>query len=99
MSYNEYLIKDGELYNCDRHGNKGHRVASNVDRADYSESMGVFLVLTRDGVVVTRDRNGNIRNTIARDARNARFNGDEFLVEFNNGRTMRVDKHGNKREM
>lgn len=92
----DYIIKKDVLYTSDKNGNTGHRVAEGVSNAHYSESKGLFLVIKSNGIVELRDKNGNPRGKIAENARDARFDGDRFIVRMNDGTTRAIDKNGNK---
>ena len=92
----EFTVKKDVLYTCDKWGNTGHRVAENVSNAHYSESKELFLVVKLNGSVELRDKNGNPRGMIAENAKDAKFDGDKFIIRMNDGSTRSVDKWGNK---
>ena len=92
----EYTIKKDVLYTCDKYGNTGHRIAEGVSNAHYSESKELFLVIMLNGLVELKDKNGNKRSSISENAKDARFDGDKFIVRLNDGTTRSVDKYGNK---
>ena len=90
----DWIIKNSQLYLCDKWGNTGRRISESTSFANFDESSKVFLVTLIDGKVVTKDINGNSLRQICEGAIEARFQGDKILVRTRNGNELR-DRVGN----
>jgi len=90
-----FYIKEGNvLVSADYMGAATKRICDGVSIADYCEKTRVYVVTKQNGIVETRDFNGNKIREICNGAQDARFQGD-FIMVRRSGRTELRDRQGN----
>ena len=91
----DYKISNSNLFLTDKWGNTGQRVAESVSYVTFSDELKLFVVTKLNGVVETRDVNGNFIRRIAENAVEARYTGSEFNIRRKDGKNEKRDKVGN----
>ena len=93
-------IKNDELVKVDRYGNGRGLICRNARCGMFSHDMKKVVVVRNDGIVQIHDFHGNPLQRICEDGLDARFSGEDIIVQRKNGRTELRDKYGNtKRTM
>ncbi len=93
--YTEIKIDSSDtLYTCDRYGNIGRTISTNVRYAVFNEDNNTFLVTKLDGSVHTLDKYGNSIRKIFSGAVEARYMDNDILVRTNEGNKI-IDIYGN----
>lgn len=90
-----YKIVNSSLFICDKWGNPGRKISSNVAFGTFDEKSNVFLVTKVDGKLEIKDTDGNLIRNISKDVYEARFLGEDIVIRKQNGKNCIIDRFGN----